>query len=295
MNIIILSRNKNLYSTSRLYRTAKKWGHDVNVIDYMRCYITIDSKRKDVFFDGKLIEKVDAIIPRIGASNTLYGTSIVRQFELLGTYCLNSASSITKSRDKLRSLQILANSGFNVPLTAFANNSNDFSCFLNQFGQFPVILKLLQSTQGHGVLMAESKQSAESIINCLKLSGVDLMVQRFISESKGEDIRAFVVGNKVVASMKRIATNGSFKSNVHQGGKAVSINMDLAEEKLVLKAVETLGLSLAGVDFMRSNEGPMILEINSSPGLHAIETSSGVDIASKIISFIEMNNKKINN
>lgn len=258
----------------------------------MRCYLTINSERIDVFFNGKLIDDVDVIIPRIGASNTFYGTSIVRQFESSGTYSLNSSSSISRSRDKLRSLQLLAKSGLNVPTTGFANSSNDFNNLLNGFKEYPLILKLLQSTQGQGVIMAENKQSATSIIGCIKLSDMELLVQRFIKESKGEDIRSFVVGNKIVASMKRIAINGSFKSNVHQGGKTVPINLDINEEKIVLKAVKALGLSVAGVDFMRTNEGPMILEINSSPGLHAIEITSGIDIASKIISFIEMSNKK---
>ena len=221
----------------------------------MRCYITINSTRGDVFLNGKLIKDVDAIIPRI-ASNTHYGTSIVRQFELSGTYSLNSSSSISKSRNKLRSLQLLANSGFNVPFTGFANSYSDFNYLLNEFKDYPLILKLLQSTQGQGVLMADNRKSVESTIGCLKLLDVDLLVQRFIKESQGEDIRAFVVGNKVVASMKRIATDGSFKSNIHQGGKAIPITLDFSEEKLVLKAVKTLGLSLAGVDFMRSKKRP---------------------------------------
>ena len=294
MNIIILSRNKNLYSTSRLFDIGNKWGHNIRVIDYMRCSMNITSSRPNVYYAGESIGKVDAVIPRIGASNTFYGTAVVRQFEVMGSYCVNSSVSISQSRDKLRSLQILASAGINMPITGFASHTKDIKGVIDDIGSLPLIMKLLQGTQGQGIVLAETKQAAESVMSAFRQLDADIMVQEFIKESKGEDIRALVVGDKVVASMKRIAPEGEFRSNIHQGGKTEFVSLTDIEKSMVLKATKVLGLSVAGVDFMRSARGPLIIEVNSSPGLQGIENCSGVNVASKIISFVEMKNSKLN-
>jgi len=294
LNIIILSRNKNLYSTSRLFDIGNKWGHNIRVIDYMRCSMNITSNRPNVYYSGESIGKVDAVIPRIGASNTFYGTAVVRQFEVMGSYCVNSSVSISQSRDKLRSLQILASAGINMPITGFASHTKDIKGVIDDIGSLPLIMKLLQGTQGQGIVLAETKQAAESVMSAFRQLDADIMVQEFIKESKGEDIRALVVGDKVVASMKRIAPEGEFRSNIHQGGKTEFVSLTDIEKSMVLKATKVLGLSVAGVDFMRSARGPLIIEVNSSPGLQGIENCSGVNVASKIISFVEMKNSKLN-
>ena len=294
MNIIILSRNKNLYSTSRLFEIGKKWGHNIRIIDYMRCYINITSSRPNVFYGGESLGRIDAVIPRIGASNTFYGTAVVRQFEVMNSYCINSSIAISQSRDKLRSLQILASAGINMPITGFASHTKDIKGVIEDIGSLPLIMKLLQGTQGQGIVLAETRQAAESVMSAFRQINADIMVQEFIRESSGEDIRALVVGDDVVASMKRIAPEGEFKSNIHQGGKTEPILLEENEKSMVVKATKVLGLSVAGVDFMRSKRGPLIIEVNSSPGLHGIETCSGVNVASKIISHIEMNNPKLN-
>jgi len=294
LNIIILSRNKNLYSTSRLFEIGKKWGHNIRIIDYMRCYINITSSRPNVFYGGESLGRIDAVIPRIGASNTFYGTAVVRQFEVMNSYCINSSIAISQSRDKLRSLQILASAGINMPITGFASHTKDIKGVIEDIGSLPLIMKLLQGTQGQGIVLAETRQAAESVMSAFRQINADIMVQEFIRESSGEDIRALVVGDDVVASMKRIAPEGEFKSNIHQGGKTEPILLEENEKSMVVKATKVLGLSVAGVDFMRSKRGPLIIEVNSSPGLHGIETCSGVNVASKIISHIEMNNPKLN-
>ena len=225
MNIIILSRNKNLYSTSRLFDIGNRWGHNIRVIDYMRCSMNITSNRPNVYYSGESIGKVDAVIPRIGASNTFYGTAVVRQFEVMGSYCVNSSVSISQSRDKLRSLQILASAGINMPITGFASHTKDIKGVIDDIGSLPLIMKLLQGTQGQGIVLAETKQAAESVMSAFRQLDADIMVQEFIKESKGEDIRALVVGDKVVASMKRIAPEGEFRSNIHQGGKTEFVSL----------------------------------------------------------------------
>ena len=287
MNIYILSRNKNLYSTSRLVESGKKRGHDVRVIDYMRCYMNITSHNPIVYYGGESLSKPDVVIPRIGASNTFYGTAVVRQFEMMDSYCLNPSVSITKSRDKLCSLQILAKEGIDMPVTGFASHTKDIKSVIEKVGNGPLVIKLLQGTQGQGIVLVENRKAAESVMIAFRQMDVDIMVQEFIEESSGTDIRAFVVGDKVVAAMRRIAPEGEFRSNVHRGGRTEKIDLTEDEIKMSVNASKILGLSTAGVDLIRSKRGPLILEVNSSPGLQGIETCTGVDVADKIITLVE--------
>ncbi len=287
MNIFILSRNRNLYSTSRLVEAGNKRGHNIRVIDYMRCYMNITSKKPTIYYGGESLGKVDAVIPRIGASNTFYGTAVVKQFEMMGSYCVNSSNSIANSRDKLRSLQILAEAGINMPITGFASHTKDIEGVIKSVGSIPLIMKLLQGTQGQGIVLAETQKAAESVMSAFRQLDADIMVQEFIKESSGTDIRAFVVGDYVVASMKRTAPEDEFRSNLHRGGTVHNIELTNEETDIAVKSCKILGLSIAGVDLMRSERGPLILEVNSSPGLQGIETSSKIDVAGKIISFIQ--------
>ena len=287
MNIFILSRNKNLYSTSRLVEAGNKLGHNVRVVDYMRCYMNITSRKPTIFYGGESLGKVDAVIPRIGASNTFYGTAVVKQFEMMDSYCVNTSDSIANSRDKLRSLQILAEAGINMPITGFASHTKDIEGVIESVGSTPLIMKLLQGTQGQGIVLAETRKAAESVMSAFRQLDADIMVQEFIKESGGTDIRAFVVGDEVVASMKRIAPEGEFRSNVHRGGTMEKVQLTSEEENMAVNASRILGLSIAGVDLMRSNRGPLILEVNSSPGLQGIESCSEVDVAEKIILHIQ--------
>ena len=291
MNIFILSRNKNLYSTSRLAESGTNRGHTVRVVDYMRCYMNITSKNSKMYYGGESLGTVDAIIPRIGASNTFYGTAVVKQFEMMDCYCVNTSESIANSRDKLRSLQILAEAGINMPITGFASHTKDIEGVIQTVGSTPLIMKLLQGTQGQGIVLAETKKAAESVMSAFRQLDADIIVQEFIRESNGVDIRAFVVGDTVVSAMKRTAPDGEFRSNLHLGGSIEKIELTDEEISLAVKSTNILGLSVAGVDLMRSNKGPLVLEVNSSPGLQGIETSSKIDVASKIISFIEKNSK----
>ncbi len=286
MNIFILSRNKNLYSTSRLVEAGNKRGYHVRVIDYMRCYMNITSSKPTIFYGGESLEKVDAVIPRIGASNTFYGTAVVRQFEMMGSFCVNSSSAITDSRDKLRSLQILAEAGINMPITGFASHTKDIEGVIESVGSVPLIMKLLQGTQGQGVVLAETKKAAESVMSAFRQLDADIMVQEFIKESRGTDIRAFVVGDYVVAAMRRTANEDEFRSNLHRGGVIEPVAITEEESRMAIKASKILGLQIAGVDLMRSSRGPLILEVNSSPGLQGIEASSNLDVAGKILSYI---------
>ena len=286
MNIFILSRNKNLYSTSRLVEAGNRRGYHVRVIDYMRCYMNITSSKPTIFYGGESLEKVDAVIPRIGASNTFYGTAVVRQFEMMGSFCVNSSSAITDSRDKLRSLQILAEAGINMPITGFASHTKEIEGVSESVGSVPLIMKLLQGTQGQGVVLAETKKAAESVMSAFRQLDADIMVQEFIEESRGTDIRAFVVGDYVVAAMRRTANEDEFRSNLHRGGVIEPIAITEEESRMAIKASKILGLQIAGVDLMRSSRGPLILEVNSSPGLQGIEASSNLDVAGKILSYI---------
>ena len=287
MNIFILSRNKNLYSTSRLVEAGNKMGHNVRVVDYMRCYMNITSRKPTIFYGGESLGKVDAVIPRIGASNTFYGTAVVKQFEMMDSYCVNTSYAIANSRDKLRSLQILAEAGINMPITGFASHTKDIEGVIESVGSTPLIMKLLQGTQGQGIVLAETRKAAESVMSAFRQLDADIMVQEFIKESGGTDIRAFVVGDEVVASMKRIAPEGEFRSNVHRGGTMEKVQLSSEEENMAVNASRILGLSIAGVDLMRSNRGPLILEVNSSPGLQGIESCSEIDVAEKIILHIQ--------
>ena len=287
MNIFILSRNKNLYSTSRLVEAGSSMGHNIRVIDYMRCYMNITASKPSIYYGGESLGKVDAVIPRIGASNTFYGTAVVKQFEMMGSYCVNTSDAIANSRDKLRSLQILAETGINMPITGFASHTKDIEGVIESVDSIPLIMKLLQGTQGQGIVLAETRKAAESVMSAFRQLDADIMVQEFIKESGGKDIRAFVVGDEVVASMERTAPEGEFRSNVHRGGTMENINLTSEEVQMAVNASKILGLSIAGVDLMRSNRGPLILEVNSSPGLQGIETCSNIDVAGKIISFIQ--------
>ena len=287
MKILILSRNKNLYSTRRIFDAGTKRGHQVRVVDYLRCYMNITSRKPTVYYGGESLGKADAVLPRIGASQTFYGTAVVRQFETMGCYCLNSSEAITASRDKLKSLQILAQAGINMPVTGYASHTMDIEGVIEKVGSVPLVMKLLQGTQGQGIVLAETRKAAESVMSAFRQLEADILVQEFIKESSGTDIRALVVGNRVVAAMRRIAPDGEFRSNVHRGGKAEHVKLNPEEEKLAVVAAQVLGLRVAGVDLMRSNRGPLVLEVNSSPGLQGIEDSSGVDVAGEIIRFIE--------
>lgn len=287
MKILILSRNKNLYSTRRIFDAGTKRGHQVRVVDYLRCYMNITSRKPTVYYGGESLGKADALLPRIGASQTFYGTAVVRQFETMGCYCLNSSEAITASRDKLKSLQILAQAGINMPVTGYASHTMDIEGVIEKVGSVPLVMKLLQGTQGQGIVLAETRKAAESVMSAFRQLEADILVQEFIKESSGTDIRALVVGNRVVAAMRRIAPEGEFRSNVHRGGKAEHVKLNPEEEKMAVVAAQVLGLRVAGVDLMRSNRGPLVLEVNSSPGLQGIEASSGVDVAGEIIRFIE--------
>ena len=291
MKILILSRNKNLYSTRRIFNAGINRGHEVRVVDYLRCYMNITSRKPTVYYGGESLGKADAVIPRIGASETFYGTAVVRQFETMGSYCVNSSEAITASRDKLKSLQILAQDGINMPVTGFASHTMDIEGVIEKVGSVPLVMKLLQGTQGQGIVLAETRKAAESVMSAFRQLEADILVQEFIKESSGTDIRALVVGDNVVAAMRRIAPEGEFRSNVHRGGRTEQITLNQEEEKIAVEAASVLGLRIAGVDLMRSKRGPLVLEVNSSPGLEGIEASSGVDVAENIVRFIESDYK----
>ena len=287
MNIAILSRNKNLYSTNRLFNAGTKRGHRIDVIDYLRCYINIGENQTAIYYDGKKLGRYDAVLPRIGASQTSYGTAIVRQFEMIGDFVINKSDAIKSSRDKLRSLQVLAKHGIDMPITGYASHTMDIHDVIEKVGKTPLIMKLLQGTQGNGMVLAETMKAAESVMNAFKQVDADILIQEFIKESSGVDIRVIVVGKKVVAAMQRVAPKGEFRSNVHRGAATKHINLTLEEEEIAIKSTKILGLSVAGVDLMRSKRGPLVLEVNSSPGLQGIELLTGADVAGEIISFIE--------
>ena len=293
MRIGILSRNANLYSTRRLVEAAEQRGHEVRVIDFIRCYMNITAKQPSVHYKGETLTGYDAIIPRIGAKRTFYGTAIVRQFETLGTYLVNSSLAITRSRDKLRSQQLLAMKGVDMPITGIANVPSDVDDLIKTVGGAPLVIKLIEGTQGVGVVLAETKKAAESVIQTLMGLNANIIVQEYIKESAGSDIRCFVVGDKVVASMERKAAPGEFRANIHQGGHASAIKITKAEREIAIKACKIMGLKMAGVDLLRSERGPLVLEINSSPGLEGIEKSTDKDIAGLIIEHIEKNAKPI--
>lgn len=288
MDIGILSRKSSLYSTSRLVEAARDAGHNVRVIDYLRCYMDITSARSKVRYRGEEL-LFDAIIPRIGASYTFYGTAVVRQFEMMDVYPLVTSQAISRSRDKLRSLQLLARAGVGLPVTGFAHSTQDVAGLLEVVDGAPVIVKLLEGTQGMGVVLAETRKAAESVIGAFRQLDANFLVQEFIKEARGADIRAFLIGGKVVAAMKRQGAPGEFRSNLHRGGSATKIKLTPIERTTAVKAAKTMGLNVCGVDMVQSNHGPLVLEVNSSPGLEGIEEASGLDIAGKIIAFVEQN------
>jgi ribosomal protein S6--L-glutamate ligase len=291
MKIGVLSTNKNLYSTRRLVEAGKERGHEIAVINHKRCYMNITSHNPSVHYNGEAIKDVDAIIPRIGASVSFFGTAVVRQFEMMGVYSVNESVAITRSRDKLRATQLLARKGIGLPVTGFANSPNDTEDLLKFIGGAPVVIKLLEGTQGVGVVLAETKKAAESVIEAFSGLKANFMVQEFIKEAKGADIRCLVVGDKVVASMKRQGREGEFRSNLHRGGSATLIKITPEERSTAVRSARVMGLNVAGVDLLRSNHGPVVMEVNSSPGLEGIERATGRDVASIIIEFVEKNAK----
>lgn len=288
MKIAILSRNSSLYSTKRLKEAAVHRGHEVVVVDYLRCYMDISARHPRVLFRGEEVSP-DAVIPRIGATYTFYGAAVVRQFEMAGIFTLNDSQSISRSRDKLRSLQLLSRAGVGLPTTSFAHSTQDIDGLLDVVGGPPIVVKLLEGTQGLGVVLAETKKAAESVISAFRQLDANILVQEFIKEARGADIRAFVVGGKVVAAMKRQGAAGDFRSNLHRGGHAEAVKLTPAERATAVRATKTMELNVAGVDLVRSESGPMVLEVNSSPGLEGIEGVSGVDIADTIVEYIEDN------
>jgi ribosomal protein S6--L-glutamate ligase len=289
MKIAILSRNRHLYSTRRLVEAAEARGHNVHVIDVLRCYMNITPRKPEIHYRGAPLERFDAVIPRIGASVTFYGTAVVRQFEMMGVYTLNESVAITRSRDKLRALQLLARKGVGMPRTGFAYAPDDTHDLINLVGGAPMVVKLAEGTQGIGVVLCETDEAAESVIDAFRGLNAYFFVQDFVEEARGSDIRCFVVGGEVVAAMQRQAKAGEFRSNLHRGGSATSVEITPKERSTAIRAARIMGLNVAGVDLLRSRRGPMVLEVNSSPGLEGIENACGVDIAARIVEFIENN------
>ena len=291
MKIAILSNGPGNYSTKRLKEEAKNRGHEVDVIKYKNCHAVIEQNHPVVRYKGEALSGYDAIIPRIGASVTQYGMAVLRQFEMSGVWCLNESVAIGRSRDKLRSMQILAKHGLGLPLTAFAHDPRQTDEIIKAVEGPPVVIKLLEGTQGIGVVLAETEASAKSVIEAFRGANVNILVQEFIEEAGGTDIRAFVIGGKVVAAMKRTGAPDDFRSNLHRGGSAQLIKITPEERSTAVRAAKHMGLNVCGVDMLRSNHGPVIMEVNSSPGLEGIEAATGKDVAGMIIEFIEANAK----
>jgi len=287
LRILILSRNKTLYSTERLVETIEKKGHEAIVLDHLKCDIVIEQDNPCIYFQGEKVEHIDSVIPRIGASVTFYGAAVVRQFEMMNVFAAVESQALVRSRDKLRSLQILARANVGLPKTVFTNYSKEVKKIIESVGGTPLIVKLLEGTQGYGVVLAPTRKAAESIIEAFHSMKARIIVQEFIEEAKGADIRAFIVNNKVVGAMKRQGKEGEFRSNLHQGGSGEIIKLNRKERKVALRAAKAMGLAIAGVDLLQSKRGPLVLEVNSSPGLEGIEKSTGKDIAVEIIDYIE--------
>lgn len=289
MNIVILSRQPNLYSTKRLVETGQKRGHNMRVVDHLKCTIEIEKKKPKIYYNGRYLDDVDAIIPRIGASVTFYGTAVIRQFEMMKVFSAVESVALGRSRDKLRSLQLLARAGVGLPKTIFTNFSKEVEHIVDRLGGAPVVLKLLEGTQGLGVILAESENAAGSVMEAFNGLEARIIAQQFIKEAGGADIRAFVVDGQVVGAMKRQGKEGEFRSNLHRGGSATIIELSEEEENTALVAAKAMGLAIAGVDMLQSSNGPLVLEVNSSPGLEGIESATGADIAKKIIRYVERN------
>lgn len=289
LNIALLSRNGKLYSHQRIIEEAELRGHKVRVIDYLRCYMNITTKDPKVVYQTEVLNDFDAIIPRIGATHTFYGASVVRQFEMMGTFSVNGSLAISRSRDKLRCLQILARKGVGLPVTGFAHSTKDVDGLINMVGGAPLVVKLLEGTQGIGVVLAENRKAAESVIEAFRGLDANILVQEFVKEAGGADIRCMVIGGKVVASMMRKGQEGEFRSNLHRGGTAEKVKITAKEKQAAIQAAKEMGLNIAGVDLLRSKRGPVIMEVNSSPGLEGIEKATGVNVALKIVEYIENN------
>ena len=289
MKIVILSRHPSLYSTKRLVEAGKKMGHEMQVVDHLKCNIEIEKKKPKVYYNGAYLDNVDAIIPRIGASVTFYGTAVVRQFEMMKVFSAVESQALVRSRDKLRSLQLLARAGVGLPKTIFTNFSKNVEHVIDSVGGAPVVLKLLEGTQGLGVILADTQNAAGSVMEAFNGLEARIIVQEFIKEAGGADIRAFIVDGKVVGAMKRQGKEGEFRSNLHRGGSANIIELSEEEEETALIAAKAMGLGVAGVDMLQSSKGPLVLEVNSSPGLEGIEKATGTDIAKKIIRYVERN------
>jgi ribosomal protein S6--L-glutamate ligase len=287
MKIGLLCRNAELYSHKRLVEAAEERGHDIDVVDHLRCYINITTSKPSVRYRGETLPRFDAVIPRIGASVTFYGTAVLRQFEMMGVYPLNESVAITRSRDKLRSMQLLSRRGIGMPVSVFAHKTSRAEEVIEMAGGAPVIIKLLEGTQGIGVVLGETQKAAESIIQAFGGVNTNILVQEYIKEAGGSDIRCLVIDGKVVAAMQRKGVEGDFRSNLHRGGTAKSIKISPAERKTAVTAANAMGLNVCGVDLLRSNRGPVVMEVNSSPGLEGIEKATGIDVAGKIIEFIE--------
>lgn len=293
MNIAILSRKRSLYSTRRLVEAAESNGHTVRVLDHLRCFMDITSDKPSIHYREEEFSQTDfdAVIPRIGASVTFYGTSVVRQFEMMGVYSINESVAISRSRDKLRSIQLLSRKSVGIPATAFAHFPDDIDGLIREVGGAPCVIKLLEGTQGIGVVLAETKKAAESVIQAFMGLNSNILVQEFIKEAGGSDLRCFVVGGRVIAAMQRTAGPGEFRSNIHRGGSAQLAKLTTTERRTAVNAAKVMGLNVCGVDLLRSERGPLVMEVNSSPGLEGIEGATGKDIAGMIIEFIEKNAK----
>ena len=291
MRIVMLARNQNLYSHKRLVEAAEQRGHEIRIIDTLRVYMNITSHRPEVRYAGEVLPNFDAVIPRIGASITFYGLAVLRQFEMMGVWPLNESVAIGRSRDKLRSLQLLSRAGIGLPVTGFAHNTRDTEDLIGMVGGAPLVIKLLEGTQGIGVVLGETHSSAKSVIEAFRGVKANILVQEFIKEAKGVDIRCLVIGGKVVAAMQRKGAPDEFRSNLHRGGSASVIKITPEERSTAVRAAKTLGLNVAGVDMLRSNHGPVIMEVNSSPGLEGIEKATGRDIAGEMIEFLESHAK----
>lgn len=289
MKIAILSRKYDLYSTRRLVEAAQTYGHRADVIDTMRCYMNITSSRPTIHYKGAELESYDAVIPRIGASVTFYGAAVVRQLEMMNVFCVNDSVAITRARDKLRSLQLLSKKGIGLPITGFAHSLDEIQDLIKMVGGPPLIIKFLEGTQGVGVVLVETTKAARSVIEAFLGLKVNILVQEYIKEAAASDVRCFVVGGNVVAAMKRQGKAEDFRSNLHRGGLATAVDITDEERTMAIRAAHIIGLNVAGVDIVRSNRGPLIIEVNASPGLEGIEKATGADVAGSIIKFIEQN------
>ena len=287
MRIAMLARNPKLYSHQRLKEAAEARGHVLDIVNTTQCYMNIASRRPEIYYNGEMLPQYDAVIPRIGASVTFYGMAVVRQFEMMGTYCLNESVAIGRSRDKLRSMQLLARDGIGLPVTTFAFDPKQADEVVRLAGGTPVVIKLLEGTQGIGVVLADTDRSAKSIIEAFRGANINIMAQEFIKESAGTDIRALIVGGKVVAAMERTGAKGDFRSNLHRGGSAKVAKISPEERSTAIRAARSMGLNVCGVDMLRSNHGPVVMEVNSSPGLEGVENATGKDIAGAIIEYID--------